>query len=98
MDNSNEQLQELLALIKETGEKVTEESYFKFCDFLASLGDVRFPLEMWIGFVEAMADASGYYVTLKAAIVEHTADDPDVGRFAGYREIATGEPHAFEQL
>lgn len=98
MENSSEQLQELSALIKETGEKVTEESYFKFCDFLDSLGDTRFPLEMWIGFVHAMADASGYYVTLKAAILEPAADDPDRYRTVGQREIASGEPSVFVQL
>jgi hypothetical protein len=98
MEDSNEQLQELSALIKETGEKLTEESYFKFCDFLDSMGNVRFPLEMWIGFVQAMADASGYYVTLKAAILELTGDEPETYRAVGQREVASGEPRVFEQL
>ena len=63
MISPNEQVGELSILIKETGKKVSEDSYDTFFEFLTKGGlsdaDVPIPLEIWSGIAQAFADASG---------------------------------------
>jgi hypothetical protein len=95
-------LQELSLLIKETGDEVIDEYYWKFSQILENLGLFSelagagpVPLEVWSGIAQALADASGYSVILKAEILEPSTDDPKTYRSVGKREIAIVEPTLF---
>jgi hypothetical protein len=93
-DNRNE----LSAMLRETGEALTEEYWFKFIDVLAELEIQEGPLEIWLGLAHAFSDASGYRVSLQAAMVEPIEGDSNTSRIVGYREVAAVEPNLFTQI
>jgi hypothetical protein len=100
LKNTNEK-QELLVLINAVGRTLTEDYTLRFGRLLAEHGlyelqnDEPIPFEAWIGMVQAIADASGYRITLEAALLEPIRDEPDTEHIVGYREIATVDPTLF---
>jgi hypothetical protein len=99
---SEKQLEELSRLARETGGEIVDEYYSKFSQILENLGLLSefagtgpVPLEVWIGIGQALADASGYRVILKAEILEPSNDSSETYRRVGTREIATVEPTLF---
>jgi hypothetical protein len=100
MSISDEQMQELSTLIKETGEKLFEDYYPKFCESLGELGlfdPGGLPLELWCAFAQAFADASGYRIVLQAEILELIDGAPGGYRSIGQREVASADPMCFVQ-
>ncbi len=88
--------------MKETGGELTEGYYSQFSQILENLGLFSefagtgpVPLEVWTGIAQALADASGYSVILKAEILEPSRDDPETYRSVGKREIAKVTPTLF---
>jgi hypothetical protein len=99
---SEEHLQKLSLVMKETAFEVVEEYYIQFSGILENLGLFSefggtgpVPLEVWSGIAQALADASGYSVILKAEILEPSKDNPGTHSSIGKREIATVEPTLF---
>jgi hypothetical protein len=95
-------LEELSLLMEKTGDDIMDEYYWEGSAILGTLGlfsefesGCPLPLEIWTGIVQAIADASGYRITLQAAIVEPIEDNPDMMRTVRQREIATVEPTLF---
>jgi hypothetical protein len=101
MSVSNELMQELSTLIEETGERIAEDYYFAFFEFLAKLDlpdtDCGIPLKLWTGIAQAFADASGYRISLQAAILEPIDNESTTYRTVGHREVAAVEPTLFVQ-
>jgi hypothetical protein len=100
MSISDEQMQELSTLIKETGERLIEDYYPKFCESLGELGlfdPSGLPLELWCAFAQAFADASGYRIVLQAEILELIDSEPGSYRSVGQREVASAVPTCFVQ-
>jgi hypothetical protein len=100
MSISDEQMKELSTVIKETGEKLFEDYYAKFCEILGELGlfdPIGFPLELWLAFAQAFADASGYRIVLQAAVLELIDGEPGSYRSVGQREMASADPTCFMQ-
>jgi hypothetical protein len=101
MISPNEHVGELSNLIKETGEKIAEDSYETFFEFLAkcclSGADGPVPLEVWSGIAQAFADASGYRVGLQAEILEPIDGEPSTYRSIGKVEVAGADPTIFVQ-
>jgi len=100
MSISDEQMQELSNVIKETGERLIEDYYFKFCESLGELGlfdPSGLPLEIWRAFAQAFADASGYRIVLQAEIIELINGEPGSYRSVGQREVASADPTCFVQ-
>jgi hypothetical protein len=92
MSNPDE-IQELSTLIKETGDQILMDYYLKFCELIRiEVPEDPFPLEMWTGIAQALADASGYRIVLQAGIMSGTRDTL---RLVGYREVASVEPNLF---
>ena len=88
--------------MQKTGDDISHEYYCEGSEILGNLGlfselesDGPVPLEVWTGILQALADASGYWITLQAAIVEPIEDNPDMMRTVGQREIVTVEPTLF---
>ncbi len=54
------------------------------------------PLELWCPVAQTVANASGLRVVLQAAVLEPSADDPNVLHAARYRDIAGAEPPCLE--
>jgi hypothetical protein len=99
---SEKHLQDLSLLMKETGCEVMDKCYGQFSGILENLGLFSefagtgpVPLEVWTGIAQALADASGYSVILKAEILERSRDDPETYRSIGKREIVIVEPSLF---
>jgi hypothetical protein len=92
----------LSALLRETGEKLTEDYYFRFCAVFDDLGIGYFhgpvPLQVIEGLAQALADASGYRVVLQAEIVEPAEDKPNTYRSVGRREVASSDPTVFVEM
>jgi hypothetical protein len=100
MSTSDEQMRELSTLIKETGERLFQDYYPKFCETLGELGLFNpsgLPLELWRAFAQAFADASGYRIVLQAEILEPIDGEPGTYRSVGQREVATADPTCFVQ-
>ena len=100
MSISDEYVQELSTLIKETGEKLFEDYYPKFCESLGELGlfdPSGLPLELWCAFAQAFADASGYRIVLQAEVLELIDGEPGSYRSIGQREVASADPTCFVQ-
>ena len=100
MSISDEQMQELSTFIKETGEKLFEDYYPKFCKSLGELGlfdPSGLPLELWRAFAQAFADASGYRIVLQAEILELIDGQPGNYQSVGQREVAKADPTCFVQ-
>jgi hypothetical protein len=103
MSNSDQLMQALSALIKETGEMLIEDYYLKLFECLEDLGLsepaglVSVPLELWHALVQALADVSGYRVVLQAEILEHLDGEPGSYRSVGHREVASADPTLFVQ-
>jgi|ERR1700722_15431650 len=102
MNIPEEQPQELSLLVEKTGTEITEEHHRQFSEILENLGLLSdfvgtgpVPIEVWIGVTQALADASGYRVTLEASILEPVKDCSGTSRIVGRREIATVEPTLF---
>ncbi len=102
LNTSEKHLQDLSRLMKETGGELTEGYYSQFSQILENLGLFSefagtgpVPLEVWTGIAQALADASGYSVILKAEILEPSRDDPETYRSVGKREIAKVTPTLF---
>jgi hypothetical protein len=81
---SEKHLEELSRLSKETGGEIIDEYYSKFSQILENLGLFSefagtrpVPSEVWTGIAQALSDASGYSVILKAEILEPSTDDPE---------------------
>jgi len=88
--------------MKETGGEVMEKYYGQFSEILENLGLFSefagtgpVPLEVWTGIAQALADASGYSVILKAEILDPSRDDPETYRSVGKCEIEMVEPNLF---
>ena len=95
-------LQELSRLMKETGGEVMEKYYSQFSQILENLGLFSefagtgpVPLEVWTGIAQALADASGYSVILKADILEPIKEAPGTCRSVEKRELAKVKPTLF---
>jgi hypothetical protein len=103
MSISDEQVQELSTLIKEAGERLIEDYYPKFCEYLDQLGLFDpdgvgpVPLELWRALAQAFADASGYRIVLQAEILELIDSEPGSYRSVGQREVASADPTCFVQ-
>jgi hypothetical protein len=103
MSLSDDYMQELSTLIKETGERLIEDHYPKFCDALGELGLfgsdglAPVPLELWRALAQAFADASGYRIVLQAEILQPIECEAGSYRSAGHREVASAEPTCFVQ-
>jgi hypothetical protein len=101
MSVSNELMQELSTLVEETGDKIAEDYYFAFFEFLAKLSlpdtDCPIPLKLWIAIAQAFADASGYRIDLQAIVLEPINGEPTLYRTVGHREVASVEPTVFVQ-
>lgn len=102
MTPSEKQIQELFLLMKKTGVEIMENYYIQFSQILGNLelfsefaGAGPVPLEVWTGFAQALADASGYRVTLEVAILNPVKDCSGTSLIVGRREIATVEPTLF---
>ena len=102
MNIDEKQLQELSRFMKKTGAEIMEEYSSQFSQILNNLGLLSefagtgpVPLEVWTGIAQALADASGYSVILKAEFLEPSRDDPETYRSVGKREIANVEPTLF---
>jgi hypothetical protein len=99
---ADKQLQELSLLIEKTGAEIAEGYASQFSQILEGLGLFSefagtgpVPLEVWIGIARAMADGSGYRVTLESAILAPVKDRSGTSLILGRREIATVEPTLF---
>ncbi len=94
-------MQELSTLIEETGERIAEDYYFAFFEFLAELNlsdnDCPIPLKLWTAIAQAFADASGYRIGLQAVVLEPVNGEPTSYRGVGHREVAGVEPTLFVQ-
>jgi len=101
MNVTNESRQELATLMEETGERIAEDYYFSFLEFLAELNipdtDCPIPLQLWTAIAQAFADASGYRVSLQAVMLEPINGEPGSYRTVGHREAASVEPTLFVQ-
>lgn len=102
MNISDKDLQDLSLLMQETGNNITNEYHSKGFEILESLGLLSefvgtgpVPLEIWTGIAQAVADASGYCVTLKVEILEPLKDTSGIMRSVGQREVVTVEPTSF---
>jgi hypothetical protein len=91
---NNDETKQLEAHWRTLGESVTDEYHDKFADILSNF---RFeesePLEVWKGIAQALADFSGYRVSLQAAVMEPTNDGPNNLKIVSYREIAAVESY-----
>lgn len=101
MSVSNELMRELSTLVEETGDRIAEDYYFAFLEFLAKLNlpqnDCPIPLKLWAAIAQAFADASGYRIDLQAVVLEPTDDESTSYRTVGHREVARVEPTLFVQ-
>jgi|GEM_PF-2730960 len=101
MSVSNELMQDLSILIEETGERIAEDYYFAFFEFLAKINlsdtDCPIPLKLWTAIAQAFADASGYRIGLQAELLEPIDGEPTRNRVVGHREVASVEPILFVQ-
>lgn len=92
---------ELALLVNEIGHKMREKHYRYFTELLTVLGLSEFesgdavPLEVWLGLVQAATDASGYKISLQAAVLEPTREDQNQEKIVGYQEIASADPTLF---
>ena len=101
MSISNELMQELSTLIEETGERIAEDYYFAFFEFLTKINlsdtDCPIPLKLWTAIAQAFADASGYRIGLQATFLEPVDGEPTHYRVVEHREVASVEPTLFVQ-
>jgi hypothetical protein len=101
MNASNELIQELSTLVEETGDKIADDYYFAFFEFLAKLTlpdvDCPIPLKLWTAIAQAFADASGYRIGLQASVLEPIDGEPTSYRAVGHHEVASAEPALFVQ-
>jgi hypothetical protein len=101
MSVSNKLMQELSTLIEETGERIAEDYYFAFFEFLAKINlsdsDCPIPSKLWTAIAQAFADASGYRIGLQAVLLEPVDGEPTHYRAVGHREVASVEPTLFIQ-
>jgi hypothetical protein len=101
MCDSKDEMEETSALVKQIAESIKDQYYLKFCDLLNELNlyddgkDGPITLETWMGIAQAIADASGYTVTLQAALTEPLPNDASTGRITGLRDVAVAEPMLF---
>lgn len=100
MSSSEKQMQELSRLIKETGERIAENYYDAFFEFLAELGlfsddPPPVPLKLWGVLAQAFADASGYRIVLQAEILRPNDAEPLCYRCVGHAEVAVADPTVF---
>jgi len=101
MCDSKDEMEETSALVKQISENIIDQYYLKFCDLLNELNlyddgkDGPITLETWMGIAQAIADASGYTVTLQAALTEPLPNDASTGRITGWRDVAVAEPMLF---
>src|SRR5215467_9650472 len=84
--------QELSALVEETGARISDDYHFAFIEFLAQLNvpDAYspIPLELWVAIAQAFADASGYRISLQAAVLEQMNGERNDYQVVGHREVA----------
>ncbi|HEV2399568.1 MAG TPA: hypothetical protein VGS27_21670 [Candidatus Sulfotelmatobacter sp.] len=102
MSSTNKFDQEMKNLLQDTADDVLSDYYGKCSDFLARLGlhselddKESIPLEIWVGIAKALADASGFRVSLQVQVNEPLKDDPRWFKNAGLREIEAAPPHHF---
>jgi hypothetical protein len=101
MSTSNNESDELSALNSEVADDLSDEYYFKVVKFLeqAGLSEMHdsdpVPLEAWSGVAQALADVSGYRVTLQTTITESVETDHQTYRIIGHREVANADPSLF---
>jgi hypothetical protein len=97
MNIPDQLMQELSALVEETGARISEHYHFAFIELLAQLNvpDAYspIPLELWVAIAQAFADASGYRISLQAAVLEQT--EASDYRVVEHREVAGVEPTLF---
>ena len=97
MNVSKEDAQ-LSTLIQEATAELEETYCIKVCELLEDLRlwddgkDGSIPVEIWVGVVQAVANASGYRLILQAAIVQPMAADSNIEQIIGYREVAAADP------
>jgi len=94
--------QEMKNLLQDTADDVLIDYYGRCSDFLASIGlhselddKESVPLEIWVGIAKALADASGFRVSLQVQVNEPIKNDPRRFKNAGLREIEAALPHHF---
>jgi hypothetical protein len=92
---------QLSAVIQEARAELEETYCIKVSELLEDLSlwddgeDGSIPLEIWLGVVQAVANASGYRLILHAAIFQPVADDSNIEQIVGYREVAAADPLLF---
>ena len=93
---------ELTRLVDDTGEELMLDYYNKISEALERQkvfseldqhGEV--PLEFWTACAQVLADASGYSVTLQAALLEPLQHASGESQIVGHREVAVAEPNLF---
>src|SRR5260370_141531 len=93
--------EELSLLVREMGSKLQEQHHVYFSELLAalSLSEIEHvgpvPLQVWEGIAQAIANASGYRLTIQAAMLEPVSGDPNQDRIVGYCEVARADPTLF---
>lgn len=87
---------------KETDERIAENYYHTFFDFLAEIGLLSeidgprlVPLKRWAAIAQAFADASGYRIVLQAEILRPNDGEPLSYRSIGRDEVAVADPTSF---
>lgn len=92
-------VEELSLLIRDIGHQLQERHHICFAELLEAVGLSEFtkpiPVEIWRGVARAIADASGYRVTMDAPILEPVSGNPDQDRIIGYRAVASVDPTLF---
>ena len=93
---------EMKRLVETTGHELILDYYDNFSDALerqkvfSELDHHRdVPMEFWTAMAQVLADASGFRITLQAAILEPVQDDPDTSQIVGHREVTVAEPNVF---
>ncbi len=84
MSISDEQMQELSTVIKETGERLIEDYYPNFCESLGELGlfdPGGFPLELWPRFTGVIGQA-GESIPDRLSVAGRVPWKPDSFRLA----------------
>jgi hypothetical protein len=83
--------QELRELIDAESEKLTLEFHEAFASLLPGADNLPVPPEVWQGIAAALADASGYRVTLESHVVTGN-------QVTGHRTVAVLDPSCFIEL
>jgi hypothetical protein len=89
--SEKQELQELHKLIRAEGEKLALEFHEAFASLLPGEGNQSLPPEVWQGIAAALADASGYTVTLESHVLTGN-------QMTGRRTVCVLEPTCFIEL